>query len=43
MVQKTFSFMQDKNIDFSINLSFEDFSDSSRVEFLHKQIEKYGV
>ncbi|PHQ65200.1 MAG: REC domain-containing phosphodiesterase [Sulfurimonas sp.] len=43
MVQKTFSFMQGKNIDFSINLSFEDLSDSSRVKFLHEQIEKYNV
>ncbi|WP_373001358.1 EAL domain-containing protein [Sulfurimonas sp.] len=43
MVQKTFLFMQDKDIDFSINLSFEDLSDSLRVEFLHEQIQKHGV
>ena len=43
MVQKSFAFMHDKDIDFSINLSFEDFADPLRVKFLHDEIEKHGV
>lgn len=43
MVSKSFAYMQDKNVDFSINLSFQDLSDSARVEFLHNEMSKYGV
>ena len=43
LVSKSFAYMQDKNVDFSINLSFQDLSDSARVEFLHNEIAKYGV
>lgn len=43
MIQKTFAFMHNKDVNFSINLSFEDFSDPLRVEFLHEEIEKFGV
>lgn len=43
MVQKTFAYMQNKDVNFSINLSFEDFADPLRVKFLHEEIEKYSV
>lgn len=43
MVQKTFAFMQNKDVNFSINLSFEDLADPIRVKFLHEEIEKHGV
>lgn len=43
MVEKSFIFMENKTVDFSINLSFEDLSDSSKIQFLDDLIEKYGV
>jgi diguanylate cyclase (GGDEF)-like protein len=43
IVSKSFAYMQDKNIDFSINLSFADLSDSARVAFLHEELSKYGL
>ena len=43
VIQKSFEFMQDKEVDFSVNLSFEDFADPSRVTFLHEQLEIYNV
>ena len=43
MLEKSFTFMKDKTVDFSVNLSFEDFSNPDKVQFLHNLIEKYGV
>ncbi|MFT5662053.1 MAG: diguanylate cyclase (GGDEF)-like protein [Sulfurimonas sp.] len=43
MIEKSFQFMSDKTVDFSINLSFEDFADPHRVEYIHNKILQYGV
>ncbi|MBU1658734.1 EAL domain-containing protein [bacterium] len=43
IVKKCFEKMKDYSIDFSINLSLEDFSDSARVQFLHDEILRYKV
>lgn len=43
MIQKSFEFMQDKDVDFSVNLSFEDFADPERIIYLHEQIDKYNI
>lgn len=43
MVHKTFEKMENLEVDFSINLSFEDFSNPLIVEFLHEEIEKYKI
>lgn len=43
IVQKSFAIMSKEDIDFSINLSFEDLADPMRVKFLHNEIVKHGV
>ena len=43
MVTKSFAFMQKHDVDFSINLSFEDISNPSLVEFLKEEIIRYGI
>lgn len=43
IVQKSFAIMSKEDVDFSINLSFEDLADPMRVKFLHDQILKHGV
>ena len=43
MIDKAFSFFQDKDYEFSINLSVIDLYDLKFQEYLFNQIEKYGV
>jgi EAL domain-containing protein (putative c-di-GMP-specific phosphodiesterase class I) len=41
MVEKSFSLLSSKNIDFSINLSYEDLANSSFMEFLYDKINNF--
>ncbi|PHR58554.1 MAG: REC domain-containing phosphodiesterase [Arcobacter sp.] len=43
MISKTFLIMSKKNVDFSINLSFEDIADPVLVDFLESEILRYKV
>jgi len=43
MIAKTFSIMESHNTDFSINLSFEDISNPSLVDYLEAEIVKYNI
>lgn len=43
MISKTFAFMHAHTVDFSINLSFEDISNPSLIDFLEGEIIKYDI
>ena len=43
MIQKVFEKMKNETVSFSINLSFEDFSNPEQIKFLEHSILKYGV
>ncbi len=43
MVDKSFSYFQNSNISFSINLSFEDISSESIRKYIKEKIEQYNV
>jgi len=41
MIEKTFLFFSDKEVEFSINLSYEDISNKSFIDFLYKMISSF--
>ncbi|WP_419783050.1 EAL domain-containing protein [Malaciobacter marinus] len=41
MIEKTFLFFNDKEVEFSINLSYEDISNKSFIDFLYKMISSF--
>ena len=43
MIEKSFTYFQNTNHSFSINLSFEDISNSSTRKFIKEKIKKYNV
>ncbi|MEA3552880.1 MAG: bifunctional diguanylate cyclase/phosphodiesterase [Campylobacterota bacterium] len=43
MIEKSFQYFTDKDVTFSINLSFDDIKDAELIEFLKSKMKKYGV
>ncbi len=43
MIEKSFQYFQDKDVTFSINLSFDDIENQEMIVFITKKMKEYGV